>query len=251
MKKLSTLIIAFLLFHTVNAQHKVVRKVMSHHGISVATSLNVAYIESNRNEIVIDCENKNHIDLILTEVKNGVLTIKYKPNTKINSQKQNKVTVYANSKLKSLNSSSSARLAVDAPLSSEAVSIVSTSSGKINARHIKAKNLDIQVSSSANLDAHVDAIKLTVVASSSSKIFLAGKIEDSNIKMSSSAKLDLTQASVRNLVCDGSSSAKLHITTVHTLSSDLSSSANITYAKEPSQILQNRTSSSGRLVKKT
>jgi hypothetical protein len=234
MKKLSTLLLAFLLFSSVNAQHKEIRKVTSHHGISVATNLNVSYIE-----------------LIITEVKNGVLTIQYKPNTNINSLKQNKITVYSNSKLKSLKASSSARLVVDAPIASESISIVSTSSGNINARHIKANDLNIQVSSSANFDAHVDASKLNISASSSAKIFLAGKIEDSNIKMSSSAKLDLTQASVRNVVCDGSSSAKLNITTAQTLRSNLSSSANITYTKEPTQILENKTSSSGKLVKKS
>ncbi|HLS38014.1 MAG TPA: DUF2807 domain-containing protein [Sphingobacterium bovisgrunnientis] len=251
MKKLSTLLLAFLLFSSVNAQHKEIRKVTSHHGISVATNLNVSYIESNKNEIVIDCANKNHIELIITEVKNGVLTIQYKPNTNINSLKQNKITVYSNSKLKSLKASSSARLVVDAPIASESISIVSTSSGNINARHIKANDLNIQVSSSANFDAHVDASKLNISASSSAKIFLAGKIEDSNIKMSSSAKLDLTQASVRNVVCDGSSSAKLNITTAQTLRSNLSSSANITYTKEPTQILENKTSSSGKLIKKS
>ncbi|WP_159636976.1 GIN domain-containing protein [Sphingobacterium composti Ten et al. 2007 non Yoo et al. 2007] len=251
MKTVFASILAFLLFSSFQAQHTETRQIGAHQGISVATNLNVSYIESNKNEIVIDCANKNHIALIMTEVENGVLTIQYKPNTKINSLKQNKITVYSNSKLKYLKASSSARLAVDSPISSESVSIVSTSSGKINARHIKAKDLDIQISSSANFDAHIDVSKLMITASSSAKIFLAGKIEDSNIKMSSSAKLDLTQASVRNLVCEGSSSAKLNIMTAQTLSSILSSSANITYEKEPAEILQNKTSSSGKLIKGT
>ena len=100
MKKLITVILVCLLSSNLKAQHTETRKIVSHQGISVATNLNVAYIESNKNEIIVDCENKNHINLILTEVKNGILTIQYKPNTKINSRNQNKITVYSNSKLK-------------------------------------------------------------------------------------------------------------------------------------------------------
>lgn len=251
MKRTIVFFLAYFSLAVTFAQYKETRKIANHHGISVATSLNAAYVESDRNEIVLESEKKNYLDLIITEIKNDVLTIRYKPNTSIRTSKPNKVTIYSNSKLKVLKATSSATLHVDAPITSSPVSIVANSSGKISARHIKADNMDIEVTSSGKFDSHILASTAVIEASSSGKISLAGKIDNSTIDMSSSASLDLEKVTIKNLVCKGSSSAKLDISTANTLKSNLSSSAKISYATQPTQILENKTSSSGRLVKKS
>lgn len=236
---------------TLQAQHKEVRKLHAHQGVSVATNLDVLYVLSNRNEIVLDCENKEHLNMIDTEVKNGVLRIQYKPNTKINSSRKNKVIVYSNSKLQSLKVTSNSNLKVEAPVEGNTINISASSSGKLFANKIKANTINVDLSSSAQLEASVSTANLNVNASSAGKMSLAGEAAVANIDMSSSARLDMDKLAIKDLVCKGSSSAKLDISTANTLKSNLSSSAKISYATQPTQILENKTSSSGRLVKKS
>ena len=250
MKKIITLLFICLSISNLQAQYKEVRKAAAHHGVSTATSLNVVYIESDRNEIVLESEKKEHLDKILSEVKNGILYIQYKSNTKITTKKANKVTIYSNSKLQSLKASSSSRLHIEAPIHASSVAINSSSSANISVRHLSATSLNIDINSSGSLDAHVKTSKAFINASSSSKVLLAGQINEANVKMSSSAKIDLAKAKVNDVICDGSSSASLNIENLSTLRSDLSSSASISYSKID-QILQNKNSSSGRLIKKS
>lgn len=233
------------------AQHQEIRKLKSHQGISVATNLDVLYVLSDRNEIVLDCANKEHIALINTDVKNGILQIQYEPNSRIRSSKKNKVVVYSNHKLNTLKVSSSGNLKVEAPVQANTVHINSSSSGKLYADKIKANTINVNLSSSGQLQASIASANLNIQASSSGKINLTGETSIANVNMSSSALLELSRLTIKDLVCKGSSSARLNMLTAQTIKSNLSSSSTVTYSKAPGTILENRASSNGKLMKKS
>ena len=205
--------IVFLCFGitSVLAQHKEERRIKLFNGISTATNLDVVYVLSDKNEIVVDCEKKEHLNLILTEVKNNVLTIRYKPNSSIRTHKPNKVIVYANSKLNSIKVSSGSNLNIQSEVESPKLKIETTSSGKLNVKNIQANLVELNVSSSADVVAAIIANKINLKASSSGKLSLSGKINAANIDMNSSAKLDLTKCILKDVICVGNSSAKLNL----------------------------------------
>lgn len=89
MKKLATLIL-ICCYVAAQGQHKETRKIEAHTAIAVSTGIDVIYIQSNKNEAIIECENKNHIDLLLTTVKAGTLEIRYRPNSSVSSKKPTK-----------------------------------------------------------------------------------------------------------------------------------------------------------------
>ncbi len=68
MKRILT--IAFISFlYVAQAQERETRKITAPDGISSATSLRVDYIHSNRNEVVVEADNPEHLSLIETTVK--------------------------------------------------------------------------------------------------------------------------------------------------------------------------------------
>ena len=232
------------------AQFKTTRKVSAHSSIVAATGIVVEYINSNKNELIIETEKKEFIELISTDVKNGQLEIRYKPNSKINSKKASTVKVYSNSVLQEAKASSSATLILKDPINTRSIKLDAHASGSLATNEIQASIVKIACSSSAKMNTTVDANQLTINVSSSSKVTGAGKAENVNVNMSSSSTTNLENLNIDNLTINGSSSSKLFFYTANTLSSALSSSAQVYYTKAPNKITKNIMSSSGRLSQK-
>lgn len=235
-------------FVAVQAQYKETRKIANHQTVSVATSIQVEYIESSKNEVVVECQNKEHLSLLLTEVKNGVLEIKYKPNSTIHSKGPNTVIVYSDSKLKSAKVSSSSKLTLKNTIKANNFEIIASSSGKLYINKIEANNITVNVQSSAKVEAQIATASLKIKASSSSDAILSGKASKTHVDMNSSADIDLSALMVESLYVDGSSSAKLIFNTADYLENRLSSSAKVLYKKIPNQIPVNQLSSGGKFT---
>lgn len=249
MKKLITLLFICCL-SSAQAQHKETRKLGNHDAISVTTGLVVEYINSSKNEAVISCENKEHINLIITEIKNGVLEIRYKSNSKVSTQKANTVTIYSNANLKKAKASSSGKLIIKDAINVSTFELSASSSGNIITNNIKADLVKINSSSSAKIETNILAKTLKIDASSSSKINVSGSAADVSVDMSSSANVELTKTNIGTLDVEGNSSATLLIKTASSLNCELSSSAKVLYNDAPSNIIKNKISSGGKLMKK-
>jgi hypothetical protein len=242
MKKLLTLLFVCTTVIT-QAQYKETRNISNHQSISVATSIQVEYIHSNKNEVIVECQNQEHVPLLLTEVKNGVLEIKYKPNTTIRAKSPNTVKVYSNAKLKSAKVSSSGKLTLRDAIKTSNFEFSASSSGKIYTNNIEADKIVVNVQSSAKVDLLVVTESLEVNASSSSDALIKGKTAKMHVNMSSSADVDLRSLTIKSLYVDGSSSAKLLFNTANYLENRLSSSAKVRYHAIPNQIPVNHLSS--------
>lgn len=249
MKKLLTLLfIASTLI--VQAQHKQTRQLDAHKGISVSTNVHVKYIKSNKNEIILDCEKDEHLDLLLTDVKNGILEIRYKPNSKIKTKKSNKVTIYSSYNLKSAKASASADLTINDPIQADDFTIVASSSNDIVTNTIQANKITTQVSSSADIHSTVHTTTVNINASISADTIISGSAKHVIANMSSSADIDLQSLKIENLTINGSSSADLIFDTATNLDSNLFSSASVYYKIKPSNITNNKRSSGATLGKK-
>ncbi|MCI0922254.1 GIN domain-containing protein [Sphingobacterium rhinopitheci] len=250
MRNLIALFILFVSAHNSYAQYNETRSISQHNEISVATGIQVEYIKSNKNNVTIECENKLHLKLVVTEVSNGKLTIKYKSNSNIRARKPTRVTVYSNYSLEKAQVSSSGHLTLKDPINATSFELDASSAGKIVTNIIKANTIDIDASSSGSIEGTINAKNVELEAANSAKITLAGVASNIDIDMRSSAKIDLSKTKIDALALDGSSSAQLTINTAISLDSNLSSSAKIYYTKIPNNIIENKTSSGGRMVQK-
>lgn len=231
------------------AQFKQSRPLTKHTEISVSNGIWVEYIRSTKNEIIVETENKDHLNQILTTVDAGKLTVKYKPNTHIKTRSPNKVKIYSNYILHKVDVNSSGSLQISSPFDVVNFQAKVSSSGKFISDIINATYCKLVMSSSAKINQVINSDKLDIQASSSAQAKIKGKVSTVQVDMNSSAQIDLSQVRIDDLICNGSSSSKLLISTANTLDSDLSSSAKIYYKQKPKEIIRNHTTSSGKLIK--
>ncbi len=248
MKRLLTL--ALIAASTLTyGQHSQTRKIASPNGIAVSRSIQAKYIVSNRNEVVVEVENQDHLDKLETVVKGGTLHIRYKSNVNIRTQKPNRVTVYSTAKLQQINVSSSASLHIESEIKVPQILVTVNSSGKLLASTIIAEHATIDLSSSGRFDAHITTSKLTIDGSSSAKLVLAGSANEADLDISSSANIDLAALKLKRATVDASSSSKATVQVSENLTADVSSSAKVYYIGKPQNLTVNK-SSSGQVLQK-
>lgn len=244
----SILTILFITFTTVlSAQHSQTRQINDYKGISVSSSIIVEYIFSDKNQIVVTCHNKDHLDLLVTEVKNNTLVIGYKSNSNIRTKTPNTVTVYSNSNLEKASVSSSAKLTFATPIKTQSFVLNVNSSGKIVTNTIKADQITIAANSSGKVETNIHSKNLKINASSSSITQVTGESDNVAVNMSSAAKINLDKLIIKDLEVNGSSSATLNFNTAASINSNLSSSARVNYYKLPKNVIANKTSSNGKM----
>lgn len=237
------LAIAFMLSSIcVQAQHKETRKIGALKGIAVSSSIEATYIHSDRNEVVVEVEDAEHLKKLETVVENGVLVIGYRSNSNIRTRRSNRVAVYTSSTLQKVKVTSSASLRVEAPLKTSKILMEVNSSGKLYAADITAEYATIDASSSGRLDAKIAVDALTIDASSSAKINLLGSAGSATVDISSSAQVNAEGLKVKNAVVDASSSAQATLQVTDKLVADASSSGKINYIGKPANLQTDKSS---------
>ncbi|WP_437917969.1 head GIN domain-containing protein [Sphingobacterium sp. LRF_L2] len=235
MKKILTL--AFVTLVTLSqAQHKEVRKIGKLEGVAVSSSIEAKYIVSDRNEVVVEVEDPDHLKKIETVIEYGKLHIRYKSFSTIRTKKPNRVTVYSNGKLSDVEVSSSASLRIEDPIKTSEIDIDVNSSGKLFASNITAEKVDLEITSSGRFDARINANFLEVEASSSGKLNLLGQANRAIVDISSSANVNMTDMRIKTANVDASSSAKVTINVSEELNADVSSSGKVYYVVKPKKL---------------
>lgn len=187
-------------------------------------------------------------DLLITQIETNKLTIRFKPNSRVKTKSLSKITILSSYPLEEAKVSSSATLNIKDPIQATTFELEASSSGRLLVNQIKANKIDLDVSSSGKIEVSLITNKLEIEASSSGKAIISGNAEDVSIDMSSSSNINLNDTQIKNLEIDGSTSAKAYINTVVNLRSDLSTSAKVFYNKTPTNIIKNKTSTSGKLL---
>lgn len=248
MKRILT--IAFIVTAiTLQAQHKETRKIAAPRAISVATSIETRYVYSSRNEVVVEVENPDHLTKLLTVVENGTLKIQYKPNSNIRTRTNSKVTVYSTGQLAGINVSSSGMLHLEDAMKLSQVNITVSSSGKLFAQEIAAREASVSVSSSGRVEGRITASQLNITGSSSGKLKLGGSAETASIHLSSSCTADLDRMTIKSASVQANSSATLVANVTDNLAGSVSSSGKIAHVGKPKHIQVSK-SSGGQVIQR-
>lgn len=187
------------------------RKVEGFNRISVSAGINLFIKQDSSETLKIEAED-NLMPIIITEVKNGRLEIRYK-NLSFGLSATKPVNVYVTAKeLNEINASSGAN---------------------VKAEEIRADNLKINLSSGALGEIIVQTSQIDADATSGSVIRISGKTDKQNVNLSSSGNYngeDLSSTSAFVNVSSGSS-AKVKVS--DSLDVNISSGAIVQYSGSP------------------
>jgi hypothetical protein len=184
-----------------------VRNVGNFKSLSAATSVNVDVTVGSTYEVTVEADD-NVIEFVKTEVVGGTLKVRYADNTNLRNAT---VTVHVIvPTLEKLMASSSASITVDGILSS-------------------TQKIDFDVSSSADINATVDAPQIEADANSSGDITLKGKTQNLKVKVSSSGEINAEDLLSENTTAEASSSGTAHVHASVKLDGKANSSGTIKY----------------------
>jgi len=246
MKRILT--IAFISFlYVAQAQERETRKIAAPDGISSANSLRVDYIHSNRNEVVVEADNPEHLSLIETTVKNGTLYVQYKRNSSIRNARNNRVIVYSSKIPSRFSASSSSSIYTDEIIKSNKITVDASSSASVSLKKIVADDISLATSSSSKLTTEVTSKNLQVSASSSSRQNISGNASNLNLNTNSSASVDMSRFTTTNAQIQANSSANVTLSVKENLQGKVSTSAKIVLKNQPKNVQVDK-STSGRVV---
>ena len=215
MKNSSILLFLFVFIANVAfAQDSETRTLDSFHGVSSSTSVDVELKKGNKNEAVVTVKGVD-LDKVHTEVERGILKIGMKKNKVWSWGKKKKVTVVVTytDEIDYLSASSSSDIICDDVLT--------------------GRDLEIRVSSSADIVCEVDVENLDAAASSSGDIEISGTADEAELSASSSGDILGFDLEAKYVDARASSSGDVEITVTEELKAKASSSGDVTYKGNP------------------
>lgn len=191
-------------------------QVRNFNGISIGGSIK-AFIKIGNEESIRFEGDKEAIAELVTEVKDGVLTIK--PKNKWNDWgkrfRDAKISVFITAKkLTSLAMSGSGSIQVESQLASTDLSIVLSGSGSIKTAALTVNSLSAVISGSGNIQ-------------------ISGKASQSNIVLSGSGEFNGKDVNAENLSAKVSGSGSIYVNASKSINAIVTGSGNIYYQGNP------------------
>lgn len=188
------------------------RKVDGFNKISVSAGINLFIKQDGSETLKIEAED-NVMPIIITEVKNGRLEIRYKQFLSFGFSATKPVNVYVSvKKLDEINASSGAR---------------------VKAEEIKTDNFKVNLSSGALGEIIVLVTQIDADASSGSIIKISGKTDKQNINLSSSGNYDAENLTSKTAYVNVSSGSSAKINASDKLDVNISSGGIVQYIGTP------------------
>lgn len=205
------------------------RSVGDYDAIAVAGWFDVDLVKGREGEISIRGE-ENLLEYIITEVKNGKLTVKVKKGYNLQS--------------------SNWKQGIQVTVPFESVNSVSLSgSGDIVGKDVlTADNFSASMSGSGDISLTVEADALKTVISGSGDIELSGKARDFDVTVSGSGDVEAFDLVADNVTANVSGSADIKITANESLTARVSGSGDIRYKGNPEKV-DSKASGSGDISK--
>ncbi len=209
-----------------------VRNVASFHGVSASGSIDV-YISEGEQNVAISAADKKDLENIITEVKDGVLQIRFKDSKGWWSDHWNTV----GRKFK-------------AYVSARQIDYISLSgSGNVHIEGVlKTPKLKFQISGSGNISGAVETKDLFVKQSGSSNIKLSGSATNAEFVCSGSGNINSPELETEVCQVKMSGSGNADLTVNKSLSAATSGSGNIRY-RGTGNLVNSSSSGSGRIRK--
>lgn len=189
--------------------------------IEVSNNIDVVIEQSDKFEVTVEADD-NLQENIITEVKNGVLSISCDYNSFIDV--------------------SSKKVNVKMPVIEELQASSGASISNVNT--IKGRSVSLSTSSAANIDLKIEADKIVSKTSSGSTINLDGLALNLEASSSSGSEIDANDLTANEVTARSSSGSSIQVTAVLDLKARASSGSSISYSKMPKHV-EKRASSGG------
>jgi hypothetical protein len=185
------------------------RQVSGFHALDISGSYTVELTQGNQESLKIEAD-EDVLGNIITEVKNGALTIKMQGK----HWRTGHIKIFLT--FKSLDMISSAG------------SLALKGTGLL-----KFANLDLEVSGSADIDMQLEATKLRAEMSGSSDAKLQGTVADMQVEISGAGNLEAIELTCQNFDLEISGSGDAKINVAQQLNVDISGSGAVVYKGNP------------------
>lgn len=193
-------------------------------GIKACCSMKVIVAQGETYSIEVETD-ANLQEYVLTQVGGGTLTIKKADKVSLNPTQR--TTIYVTTpEVDRLKSSSSSDIICQGGFT--------------------GRDLELDVSSSGNIEVEWSGEEVDIESSSSGKITLTGKANRLRFDGSSSSKVDARDFRAVDVDAEASSSARLTVNVSGTLDADVSSSGKVFYSGDPRRV-NTDTSSGGKV----
>lgn len=204
------------------------RRISSFHKLAVRIGMRVRITPGNVAEAELEGES-NVLEYVITQVKNGELTVMLNDNVRFKNTKGVTVTIHVPN--------------LDQIMVSTGCSVQSDVS-------IKATNLVASVETGSTLTAPISAKTLKLTVKEGSKASLQGTATDATIRLSGAGKLDANKLTldVADIKLDGASQATIHVT--KTLAASADGVSSLTYSGNPT-VTQQETSGMSKIRKQS
>ena len=226
------LILTLITTAPVHAQEKnmgATRSIADFSQLKVAGPFHVSLNPDRKGTIQIDADQKI-IEKIITEVNNGVLTIRMKKRSYFNSHHRGTI-------------------AIEIPMPSLQAVLLS-GSGKIhNTTAFSTTNLDVKLSGLGKINLNVNAAAVHSQLSGSGNIKIKGKTTQLNVKLSGSGNVNLHELEAKNGQVELSGSGKISVQYTTNLNAKIAGSGTVRYHGEPTGKLHSKVVGSGSLRK--
>jgi hypothetical protein len=216
----------------VNDPNAQVRNVEAFHGVNVSGAIEL-FVSQGPRKVVVSASEKTYVDEIITEVKGGVLHIRFKSEKSWWSDQWNttgrKYRAY---------------------VSAEQFNKISLAgSGNIRIEGLlKADNLEVQLSGSGNILGSVDAQSLEIRQSGSGNTNLSGSVRRVEFNCSGSGNMNCFDLNSEDCEVRISGSGNAEVSVSRELSASISGSGNIRY-KGTGNLVRASTAGSGKIRK--
>ena len=213
--KILSAILTMLLFVSISFAQET-RTLDAFSEVSAQAGVNVILASGSQNKATIEVENCSPDDII-TEVKGGELTVKFKSNLGMQTRGRKAiVTVQYSGTLEAINVSSGAHL--------EAKNAV------------EATNLELGGSSGGMMELKVRAKSLEIGASSGGILSIEGSTDDLEVDVSSGGMFKAYDLSSLKAEADASSGGVANFTVTEELTAEASSGGTISYMGKPKSV---------------
>ncbi|MGH1385579.1 head GIN domain-containing protein [Kordia sp.] len=189
--------------------------------IRASEGLDVYITQSETTSIEVEAD-ENVIDLIATDISNGTLRIHAKKS--IGRCKSKKIRVSLPN--------------IDKIVSSSAADVYGTST-------IFAESIEIESSSSSDVELEIEADNVMCTTSSAAKIKISGIAESLEADASSASDIYARELTVKNCNATASSAADITVNVTERLVANSSSSGDVSYYGNPESVSKNKSSAGG------
>ncbi len=205
------------------------RSVGEYDAVAVAGWFDVDIVNGREGELSLQGE-ENLLEYIITEVKNGKLTIKVKKGYNLQSSTWKR------------------GILVTVPVE-EINSVALSGSGDIIGKDVlRADDFSASMSGSGDINLSVEADNLKTVISGSGDIELSGKARDFDVTISGSGDVDAFDLEADHVKANVSGSANIKVTANQSLTARVSGSGDILYKGDPDKV-DSKASGSGDINK--